>query len=907
MNVKINGKINKIDFHIIDSECIPLIGQQSAIEFGLLKICVNNVDQNEHENSVDEILSEYNDRFQGLGKLKDFQLDLHVDKNVTPVAQQNRRIPFKMRQQVDAKIKELLDNDVIEKAEGPSSWISPICVVPKPNGDIRICVDMRQANTAVERERFPLPNIDEVLEEMNGAKYYSKLDLKLGFHQIELSPPSRDITTFITNDGLYRYKRLSFGVSSAPQTYQRIIQHTIQDIPGCKNVSDDIIVYGKTRAEHDAALRNVLQRLRDKNLTLNRDKCDFCKTSLTYMGHTLTGEGLMPQNSKIEAVLNTKPPKNVKEVKSFLGLVNFSAKFLPNFATVSEPIRKLTRRSEEFVWGSEQQQSFDTLKDLMTSAHVMAFYNPDAETTVIADASPYGLGAILAQKQTDGQFKPVCYASRTLNKVERNFSQIEREFLACTWAITRFRVYLYGITFELVTDHKPIIGIFKPKHTPPARIERMLLRLQSYKFTVKHVPGSLMTADVLSRCPISTDDSSISCLTENYINYVTENSVPKAMTLSEIETSSSKDNVLQNVVNSLKSNRWSTKTGEMGAYYKIRSELTVNNNVVLRGTRLVIPESLRPRVLSLAHETHQGVVKTKQMLREKVFWPGMGQAVDLLIKTCFPCQLLSNPPAPPKIQSTELPTGAFKSVAMDLMGPLPTGESILVVIDYFSRFPEVEIMKSTTSNAIIQRLMRIFATHGLPDQITTDNAPNMVSDEMEKFFYQNGITHKRISPYWPRANGLCENFNKTLGRCIKSATAENKNWRSEMYKFLLAYRTTTHVTTGRAPTDLLYNRTVRNKLPHFAKKRDDGKLRSRDEKQKQKQKMYADRHTSRAINYKLGQKVLILKRQKGKLDPKWDHDIYTVISQTGTQVKLRSDSNVLLYRHVSHTRPYYKD
>lgn len=266
LTVNVKGKQHKILFHIIDGKCKPIIGLKCATDLGMIKICVNSTEAHKNSSNIDSILYEYKDRFEGLGKLKDFQLKLHIDKNVQPVAQPARKMPFKMREQVKEKLEEMLKDGLIEKVEGPTLWLSPLVVVPKPNNDIRLCIDMRQANAAVQRERFPLPNIDETLEEMNGAKIFSKLDLKQGFYQIELEPESRDITNFVTYDGIYKFCRLNFGISCAPEIYQRIIQQTLLGISGCKNISDDIIIFAKTQTEHDEILRKVLMKLREKKL-----------------------------------------------------------------------------------------------------------------------------------------------------------------------------------------------------------------------------------------------------------------------------------------------------------------------------------------------------------------------------------------------------------------------------------------------------------------------------------------------------------------------------------------------------------------------------------------------------------------------------------------------------------------
>lgn len=326
------------------------------------------------------------------------------------------------------KIKELIDKDIIEAVEGPTPWVSPVVVVPKPSGDIRLCVDMRRANASVIRERHPIPTVDEILYNLNGSSVFSKLDLNLGFHQIELDEESRGITTFVTHIGLFRYKRLMFGISSAPEMYQHIIQQVLMGCEGAHNIADDIIVHANSVPEHNERLKAVLKRVREKNLTLNKEKCQFRMTELEFMGQLLSSRGIGPTESRVEAVVNAREPQNASEIRSFMGLVNFSARFLPNLSTVADPLRKLTRKGVPFEWGNEQQRSFNELKNLLANAKTLAYFDKDAETQLITDASPVGLGAVLVQAK-DGNRRVVAYASRSLTNVERRYSQTEKEAL----------------------------------------------------------------------------------------------------------------------------------------------------------------------------------------------------------------------------------------------------------------------------------------------------------------------------------------------------------------------------------------------------------------------------------------------------------------------------------------------
>ena len=271
--------------------------------------------------------------------------------------------------------------------------------MPKPNGDIRLCVDMRQANGAIVRERHPIPTVDEVLHDLNGSTVFIKLDIKWAFHQVELSETSRPITTFATHKRLLRYKRLMFGVSCAPEMYQRVIQQVLEGCDGVRNIHDDIIVHGQTTEDHDKRLEQAMERIQNRGLTLNKEKCKFHMCELEFMGHLLSARGIGPSQTKVEAVTEARQPESAAEVRSFLGLVNFCARFIPDLATVSEPLRKLTRKDVHFSWGKEQEVAFNELKKRLAKTETLGYFDSAAKTLVITDASPVGLGAILVQEQ----------------------------------------------------------------------------------------------------------------------------------------------------------------------------------------------------------------------------------------------------------------------------------------------------------------------------------------------------------------------------------------------------------------------------------------------------------------------------------------------------------------------------
>ena len=889
--------VTEAEFVVLDGVGRSLLGCAIATQLGVLKMGpqVNNLTEG-------DIKQKFPRCFQGIGKLKNFELKIHIDPSVKPVAQSQRRIPFGLRKKVEDKLTELLDADIIEKADGPTSWVSPVCIVPKPSGEIRLCVDMRCANEAIQRERHPIPTIDEVLLDMNQSTVFSKLDLKWGFHQIELAEESRGITTFTTHCGLYRYKRLMFGITSAPEVYQHVIQQTLQGCDGVQNIADDIIVHGPTIEVHDQRLIKVLERLQEKGLTLNQEKCEFRLSKVVFMGHLLSERGIGPTEEKVKAVVNAREPKTATEVRSFLGLVNFCSRYMSDLATAAEPLRKLTRVSTPFVWGEEQKRSFKELKNKMSNAESLAYFDQEAETVIVSDASPVGLGAVLLQKQ-QGVMKVVAYASRCLSDVERRYSQTEKEALGIVWACERFHVYLYGIHFKILTDHKPLEVIYSKSHKPSARIERWVLRLQNYDFTVEYLPGPENIADTLSRLIPINPHSTIN-VADSYIRFVAENAVPSSVPIQEIEKASACDEELSMVRDAVRSGRLEELPK---SYRNVGAEITILRKLILRGTRLVIPKSLRARILDLAHEGHQGIVKTKQRIRSKVWWPGIDNEVERKCKVCHGCQLVSQKPCPEPMKRTVLPKAPWQDLAADLLGPLSSGEYLLVVIDYYSRYFEVDILKSVLSRNVIDSLDRIFATHGIPESMKTDNGPQFISEEFKVYMVNNGVKHVTSIPLWPQGNGEVERQNRTLLKSMRIAHSAGKDWKKELNKFLLAYRSTPHATTGVSPAKLLFGREIRTKIPCLNQE-DQGNydMTEKDVSMKRKGKEYADKaRQASERSIEKGDMVLIQNtKPKNKLATTFENALYKVKNKNGNEVTVESEDGVEYRRNSAHVKKY---
>ena len=762
---------------------------------------------------------------------------------------------------------------------------------------------MRRANEAILRERHPIPTIDEITQGMNGSCVFSKLDLKWGYHQLELTPESRDITTFVTHCGLYRYKRLLFGVNSASEQYQYEIQRALAGLEGQVNISDDIIVHGRNQEEHDARLEGVIKRLGECGLTLNAEKSQFNMDRLTFVGMVLSRNGISCTEEKVRAVVEAREPTTTSEVRSFLGLVNYSGRFIRDLATISEPLRRLTMKGVSFKFGLEQKKAFQELKDKLSSATTLGYFDKDAPTQVVADASPVGLGAVLTQTQKDGQ-RVIGYASRSLSETERKYSQTEKEALALVWACEKFHTYVYGISFELITDHKPLEVIYGPKSKPCARIERWVLRMQPYKFKVKYAPGSQNIADSLSRLVRDHQiGSGYEEEAEEYVRFVATTATPNAMTTREVEEASAQDEELVEVRKSINQGSWDKMIYKQ--YIPCCDELCIVGQLVLRGTRIVIPKKLRSRVLSLAHEGHLGIVGTKQKLRSKVWWPGMEKDAEKFCKACYGCQLVSRPDHVEPIRTTVLPTGPWRDLAVDLLGPLPTGESILVVIDYYSRYYEIEVMKSTTTSKVIERLDEIFSRHGLPERLTSDNGPQFISSEFKEYMDYQRIQHRKVTAKWPQANGEVERQNRSLLKRIQIAQAERKDWKKELNVYLASYRSLPHPATGVSPAELLFGRKIRTRLPELRDVHVELEVRDRDNEQKNKGKVYADNKRKACYSDILpGDKVLVQEERQNKFSTRFNPVPFTVVRKQGNSLVVESQEGVQYSRNTSHCKKF---
>lgn len=475
---------------------------------------------------------------------------------------------------------------VISKVDQPTSWCAGMVVVPKKNGTVRICVDLKMLNESVLREIHPLPKVDETLALLSGATCFSKLDANSGFWQIPLSADSRLLTTFLTPYGRFCFNKLPFGVSCAPELFQKRMINILEGLKGVVCQIDDVLVFGATRKEHDDRLLAVMRRLESAGVTLNLAKCEFAKDQVQFLGHLVSKAGVQADPQKIAAIVKMKPPNNLTELRRFLGMINQCGKFSPNLAELTQPLRALLSKNCKWHWSPAQADAYEAVKKEILKPTVLALYNPTASMKISADASSFGLGAMLLQKQNT-VWRPVAFASRAMSETECSYAQIEKEALATTWAFEKFSDYVLGKKIVVETDHKPLVPLLSNKRLEslPPRILRFRLRLSRYDYAIEHVPGKLLyTADTLSRSPVSSAELSELRLQEEAELFAADAVANLPASTQRIDTykSSQQEDPICSKILKYCQQGWPTKyevSSEMKPYWVVRNAFTVKQGL----------------------------------------------------------------------------------------------------------------------------------------------------------------------------------------------------------------------------------------------------------------------------------------------------------------------------------------
>ncbi|XP_060799470.1 uncharacterized protein K02A2.6-like [Neoarius graeffei] len=816
VQVELNRQHADLPLYVVKVDAPPLFGREwlRAIKLNWRDLKTVHAIEHRETDSLEAVLKRHSAVFSDkLGTMRGVKARLTLKPDSTPKFCPPRNVPYALRPRVEAELKRLTELGVISPVSH-SDWATPVVPVNKKDGTVRLCRDFKVTlNSALCVDKYPIPRIEDLFASLAGGQHFSKLDLSNAYLQMEVEESSKKLLTISTQKGLFCFNRLPFGVASSPALFQKAMDQVLLGLPHTHCYLDDILVSGPDKQTHLNTLDAVLRRLEEYGLHLKKEKCLFFQESVEYLGHIIDAAGLHKSPEKVRAIIEAPAPADISQLRSFLGMLNYYGRFIPDLSTVLQPLNELLNKEKKWQWTSACASAFQQAKTLLTSQEVLTHYNPELPLRLACDASPYGVGAVLSHVMPDGKERPIAYASRTLSKAERNYAQIEREALGIVFGIRKFHQYLYGNTFTLLTDHRPLTTILSPvKSTPSmaaARMQRWALLLSAHNYTIEYRKGALhANADGLSRLPLPHAHSEKPGAVDVFYTSQLE-TLPVSSTVIKRHTMS--DSTLSRVLEMVTTGHFpaAKNTGdELSPYHHRRRDLTVQHRCLMWGLRVIVPPKLRPRVLEELHAAHPGVVRMKSLARSYVWWPGIDSDIEHKAKSCHTCQRVQKDPAQAPLHPWMWPTRPWERIHVDFAGPFE-GHMYLVIVDAHSKWPEVHIMDSTTSSKTITVLRGLFSRYGIPHNLVSDNGPQFCSEDFSTFLKANGVKHIRSAPYHPASNGLAERFVQTFKHALKSSRG-TAPVQQRLDTFLLTYRNTPHATTKESPAMLFIGRKLRS-------------------------------------------------------------------------------------------------
>lgn len=739
---------------------------------------------------------------------------------------------------IDEEIDKMLANDVIEPSESP--WSSPLVLIRKPGGKVRLCIDLRKVNQVSEKDAYPLPQIGAILDKLRYAKYITTLDLKSGYWQIPLENESKPITAFtIPGRGLFQFKVMPFGLHSAPATFQRLLDSIIgpEFEPFAFAYLDDLILVSKSFSEHIALMNEVFKRLRDAGLVLNVEKCNFCKKELKYLGHIVNEFGIQTDPEKVQSIVDFPKPKTVKDIRSFIGLASWYRRFIENFATIAAPLTQLTKKTTRWTWNERQERAFESLKTKLSTAPILTC--PDFERTFVlqVDASNEGLGAALTQFNGKKE-NVIAFASRLLTDHEKRFTTTEKECLSLVWSVKKFRPYLEGYSFIAITDHQALKWLMNLEK-PSGRLGRWILELQQYDFSIQYRTGKLNSvADALSRYPVS-----------GLKNNLSNEMIHSSFTTTDVNICAvSKDKVTNDntprVQDKPTKPEKSQRTGEnwySKLYKKVEKHpekypnFRIQNMELFRQVRAkrgklaldpttvikkCVPLELRKNVLEECHDRptagHLGINKTLTRISNHYFWPNLRNDVKQYVRSCETCQRFKVEQRPTVGKMFfRSPRGPWYTVTSDIIGPLPRSKRghrfIIVFQDSYSKWVELAPLKNATAREVSKMFVElIMLRFGSPEVVLTDNGTQYVSKIFQNLAKDWGFKHQVTAPYSPQSNPT-ERANRVIKTMVSQYVKDDhRMWDEHLNEFRFALNTAVHESTKYTPAALNFCRELRS-------------------------------------------------------------------------------------------------
>lgn len=682
-------------------------------------------------------------------------------------------IPMSKRKAVGEEIKRMLEEKIIISSDSP--YNSPLVAVIKKTGDVRLCLDSREINKIIQIDNEKPRPIEELLYKCNKIKYMSSIDLVASFLQIPLEPQSRKYTAFTFEGKNYEFTVVPFGLSISTASFVKALSVVLGS--ECEtftiNYVDDVCIVSETEEEHLKHIDIILNKIASANMTVNIKKSEFGVSQLKFLGYVLSNEGVSMQKEKVELIKSFKAPKTRKEVQSFLGLCNFYRRFIKKYAHVVEPISRLIKEKQNFIWEREQNEAFENFK--LRFAEDIYLQMPDYEKPffIRTDASDIGIGGELFQ-YTDEHPRPIMFISRLLNKYEKNYCCTEKELLAIVYACQKFRIFIEGYKTILLTDHHSLKFLWESKWKSQ-RLIRWMLYLQSFHFDVDYIKGKdNVVADSLSRYLCSeerVEDSKI------FMGAINKKTNKYKEILNRIQKEQVKDNSLKVVIGMLGNNR------KLRLYYKyVNNVLFIDASGEKYNWKVCIPENMVIEIIWLYHKesAHQGINKTLQLLKTECHFNNMKRLVKREINKCELCKRIkydhlgNKPKYKPHIAERPLDV-----VSIDIFGPLPMSrgkDKLLVVLDNFSKFIKLYPIRKLSSKSMIARMKEFIKNYGKMKTILSDNATIFTSREWYKYFEDTGIKVKHIPPYFPQGNPV-ERYNLEIAKYLRLfSNYRHKHW-----------------------------------------------------------------------------------------------------------------------------------
>lgn len=900
-------------WHVVKGGVRSIIGRSTALRMALLRL---GAQVNSVATSPDMAAQRPATPFP---KIPGEQVQFEIDPSVRPTQNAYYSIPAAYSEAAKARIREMEQSQIIEKVTKAPRWISGMSCVPKGKSDFRLIVNMKGPNRAIMRTYHRMPRLEEIQRKVHGATVFTLLDISSAFHHVELAEESRELTTFMAEDGMYRFTRLVFGVNCAPEKFQQIMERILAGIQGVVIFIDDVLVYAGDLERLRERTEQVLAALNENNLTINTDKCKYERERLTFIGHELSAAGLNIDETKTRAVHAFGPPRCARDLRSFLGLATYVSTFIPKFADLTNKLWKAAT-AKPFAWGEEEEEAFKATKDAIARCTVTRGFFSDTDDTVLyTDASPVALGAVLVQVSDDGTERIISFASKTLTPTEQRYEQMRREALGIVWAVEHFHYHLSGRHFTIRTDALGMKFIFKQERTVAKRMmnaaQGYALRLGGYDYDIEYVPGAFNIADPSSRLYKGDDPEyteregpwEIGALNGTVADLA---SPAEILTTDEIREATSTDGHLQMVVRALRTNSWPV---EVRNYKSMKDELYEHDGLLMKAGTIVIPEGQREQALRVAHSGHPGSTAMRSILRDRVWWPKMDSDAQRWVDECNTCTLMAARDPPVPMARSVLPAAPWDVLALDYNGPYACygGILILLLVDTFSRYLIAFGVKSTEFGALEACLEQTFGRYGYPTAIKADNGSPFNGARYSDYCTGHGIRELHSTPLFPQQNGMVERYMKVVNKAMESAALDKVPYEEALGKAIRAHNEARHRVTMVAPSELMFKRKLRLGFPVIGSTDSDYDLdavRQRDEEQKTKAKEHEDaKRGARNHDLEVGDAVAVMRTTRTKGTSRFDPSPWTVISIRRGDLELRASDGRVTFRNSTMVKRLHID